>query len=75
MKTEFLGTHLGSQLHKLGQEIDDWIKENFTGRGRALREQSDLPLDREPWMSMDEAKQLCVIAVIHFILREKARNV
>ena len=62
-------------LERLAPEIDAWVEKHFGGRGRALRERSDPPLDGEPWMSMAEAKDLTRLAVIEFLLREWTSNV
>jgi hypothetical protein len=46
--------------------LEAWIRENFAGHGRALRRETDAPLEGEPWMSMDDAKELVRQAVALF---------
>jgi hypothetical protein len=38
--------------------IERWIDQNFSGHGRALRTLQEPPIDGEPFMSMEDAKQL-----------------
>jgi hypothetical protein len=48
------------------QDLERWIAREFGGRGRALRLQDDPPLEGEPWMSMEEAKDIVRRAVAEF---------
>src|SRR5687768_9867072 len=54
--------------------VEEWIERNYGGRGRALRERDDPPLEGEPWMSMLEARNLTRMAVLTFILEWEVRQ-
>jgi len=47
-------------------EIERWIEQNFAGHGRALRTLQEPPIDGEPFMSMEDAKQLLREGIARF---------
>jgi hypothetical protein len=40
------------------ETLEQWIDRNFSGHGRALRTLQEPPINGEPFMSMEDAKQL-----------------
>lgn len=51
-------TSTTAQLGSCSADIEQWIDRNFSGHGRALRTLQEPPIDGEPFMSMEDAKQL-----------------
>ena len=72
---EWKAADISSKLAYDLSEVDKWIEKHYGGRGRALRQRDDPPLDGEPWMSMAEARVLTRYAVLHFLSEERSRQV
>ena len=49
-----------------GWKLEAWIAREYGGLGRAIRREQDEPYDGEPYMSMEEAKELTRRAVREF---------
>lgn len=55
------------KMMELDETIEAWIRQNFTGRGVAVRLETEPPIPGEPLMSMVEAKALTRRAIAEFI--------
>jgi hypothetical protein len=55
-----------SQTSPVTETLEQWIDRNFAGHGRALRTLREPPIDGEPFMSMEDAKQLLRDGIAQF---------
>ena len=61
-----VGDGWGATPSPCNESVDQWIERNFFGHGRAIRRQEEEPYPGEPYMSMDDARNLVRQAVKDF---------